>query len=101
MVNAGTHFCKHSTKSRQGDVMATQPRDRATSHADQTIGQIRAINDHIVESARRGGEQALQAYERLLKTIADAQEAAGDRGAEWVRAFTAAEAKFTRELADV
>jgi hypothetical protein len=80
--------------------MATQSRDRATSHVDQTIGQIREINDHILDAARRGGEEALQAYERLLKGIANAQEAAGGRGAEWVRAFTAAEAKFTRELAD-
>ena len=80
--------------------MATQTRDRAASHVDQTIGRIREINDHIVESARRGGEASLEVYERLLKTIADAQEAAGDRGAEWVRAFTAAQARFTRELAD-
>jgi hypothetical protein len=75
-------------------------RDGATSQVDQTIGRIREINDRILESGRRGGEASLQAYERLLKGIADAQEAAGGRGAEWVRAFTAAEAKFTRELAD-
>ena len=80
--------------------MATQTRDRATSHVDQTIDRIREINGHIVESARRAGEESLEAYERLLKTIADAQEAAGDRGAEWVRAFTTAQARFTRELAD-
>lgn len=78
--------------------MAT--RDRAGTQIDQTIGRIREINDHIVESARRGGDASLQAYERLLRIVADAQEAAGDRGAEWVRAFTAAEARFTRELAD-
>jgi hypothetical protein len=58
------------------------------------------VNDHIVESARRGGEASLEAYERLLRTIAEAQEAAGDRGAEWVRAFSTAQARFTRELAD-
>lgn len=80
--------------------MATQTRDRAATHADQTISRIREINDHIVNSARRGGEASLEAYERLLRIIADAQEAAGDRGADWVRAFTAAEARFTRELAD-
>lgn len=80
--------------------MATQPRDRAATHADQTIGRIREMNDRIVDSARRGGEASLVAYERLLRIIADAQEATGDRGAEWVRAFTAAEARFTRELAD-
>jgi hypothetical protein len=32
--------------------------------------------------------------------VAGAQEAAGDRGAEGVRAFSAAEGRFTRELAD-
>jgi hypothetical protein len=80
--------------------MPAQARNRATAHVDQTIGRIREINDRILESARGGGEASLQGYERLLKTIADAQEAAGDRGAEWVRAFTAAEVKFTRELAD-
>jgi hypothetical protein len=80
--------------------MPSQTRDGAGSQLDQTIGRIREINDHIVDSARRGGEASLQAYERLLRRVADAQEAAGDRGAEWVRAFTAAEARFTRELAD-
>jgi hypothetical protein len=79
--------------------MATQKRDRAASHVDQTIGRIREINDHIANSARRGGEASLQAYERLLRTIADAQQAAGERGADWVRAFTKAEATFSRELA--
>jgi hypothetical protein len=80
--------------------MATQTRDRAASHVDQTIGRIREINDQIVDSARRGGEASLQAYERLLRTIADAQQATGERSADWVRAFTKAEARFTRELAD-
>jgi hypothetical protein len=80
--------------------MPTRARDSAANHADQTIGRIREINDHIVNYARRSGEASLEAYKRLLRIIADAQEATGDRGAEWVRAFTAAEARFTRELAD-
>jgi hypothetical protein len=80
--------------------MATKTRDGVASGLDETIGRIREINDHIIASARRGGEQSVQAYERLLRIIADAQEAAGERGAEWLRAFTAAEARFARELAD-
>ena len=80
--------------------MASHTRDRSASQVDQMIGHIREINDQIVAAARRGGAEALQAYERLLKSIAEAQDAAGGRGAEWVRSFTAAEAKFTRELAD-
>jgi hypothetical protein len=80
--------------------MAAQAREATASQVEETSGRIREINDRIVDSARRGGEASLQAYERLLRRIADAQEAAGDRGAEWVRAFTEAEARFTRELAD-
>jgi hypothetical protein len=38
-----------------------------------------------VDAGRRGGGEALQAYERLLKAIADAKEAAGGGGANWVR----------------
>jgi hypothetical protein len=80
--------------------MAAKTRDPAASEIDQAIGRIREVNDRIVASARRGGEASLQAYERLLKIVADAQEAAGDRGAAWVKTFTAAQARFTRELAD-
>jgi hypothetical protein len=85
---------------RSGELCQATALDSAATHADETIGRIREINDHIVGSARRGGETSLEAYERLLRTIAGAQEAAGDRGAEWVRAFTTAQARFTRELAD-
>jgi hypothetical protein len=98
---SGTRCCRRPNSiSRKEKFMATQSRDRAASQVDQTIGRIREINDHIVDSARRGGETSLQAYERLLRRIADAQQAAGERSADWVRAFTKAEATFIRELAD-
>ncbi len=80
--------------------MASDARDAAASQLDQTIGRIRTMNDRIVESARQRGEASLQAYERMLKAIADTQEAAGQYSADWVRAFAQAEARFTRELAD-
>jgi hypothetical protein len=80
--------------------MAGKTRDGATSQVDQTIDRIHTINDQIVASARQGGGAALQAYERLLRIVAEAQEAGGDRGAEWLRAFSAAQARFTRALAD-
>jgi hypothetical protein len=80
--------------------MASDTRDSAGSRADETIARIREINDRAVDSARRGGEASLEAYERLLRSIADAFEMAGERTADWVRAFTQAEARFTRELAE-
>jgi hypothetical protein len=80
--------------------MATKSRDSAASRIDAASGRIRDLNDRIIDRARRRGEASLDAYERLLNTVAEAQETAGGRGAEWVRAFGKAQASFTRELAD-
>lgn len=79
--------------------MATDVKRSAAGGADATIGRIRDLNDRILEGARKGGTSSLEAYERLLGTIADVQSAAGDRGGEWVTAFGHAQAAFTRELA--
>ena len=49
--------------------------------------------------ARQGGEESLRAYKELLENVAEAEEAAGNRTAEWVQAFARAQASFTRELA--
>src|SRR3954470_4232939 len=84
---------------RRSTEVATDRKRAAAGGADATIGRIRDLNDRILETARKGGESSLEAYERLLTNIADMQAAAGDRGAEWVSAFGHAQAAFTRELA--
>ena len=53
----------------------------------------------IVASAKRGGEESIKTYERMLEDLAQAQESAGSRGAEWIQEFTRAQAAFTRQLA--
>jgi hypothetical protein len=75
-------------------------RDDAASYVDQTIGRIREINERIIDTARQRGEDALETYSQLLGSVAEAQEAAGERTGDWVRAFAGAQAKFTRALAD-
>src|SRR3954453_20482034 len=77
----------------------TDTKRSAAGGADAAIGRIRDLNDRVVENASRGGAASLEAYERLLENIAEAQEAVGDRGAEWVSSFGRAQAAFTRELA--
>ena len=55
--------------------MASQPRERAAAAADATIERIRSPNERIMESARHGGEAALETYERRhknRKTVLDA-----------------------------
>jgi hypothetical protein len=79
--------------------MAADTRERAARGAEEAAGRIRDLNEQILERIKSGGESALEAYERTLKTVADYQEAAGRRGAEWVTGLAEAQARFTRELA--
>ena len=79
--------------------MANDAGKRAARAADAATERIRDLNEQILERIKSGGESALEAYERTLKTVADYQEAAGQRGAEWVSGLARAQAEFTRELA--
>ena len=74
--------------------MAGNPR------VEQVVEQVRSLNEQIVSRARQGGEESLRAYKDLLENLAEAEEAAGSRTAEWVQAFARAQASFTRELAE-
>jgi hypothetical protein len=77
----------------------TEARRSAAGGADAAIGRIRDLNDQILDNARKGGAASLEAYEQLLENIASFQEAAGQRGGEWVTSFGRAQAAFTREFA--
>ena len=86
--------------------MATQSSKRGKASRDgsaavnATVERIRNLNDQIVDYARQGGDASLEAYERMLKRVAEAQERAGTRGADWLSTFAKAQAEFTRELAE-
>jgi hypothetical protein len=67
---------------------------------ESVIEQIHELNDRILNVARAGGRESLRAYRDLLENLAEAEEAAGERTAEWVQALTRAQASFTRELAE-
>jgi hypothetical protein len=67
---------------------------------ESVIEQIHELNERILSVARAGGRESLQAYRDLLENLAEAEEAAGERTAEWVQALTRAQASFTRELAE-
>ena len=64
--------------------MAGNPR------VEQVVEQVRSLNEQIVSRARQGGEESLRAYKELLENVAEAEEAAGNRTAEWVQAFARA-----------
>jgi uncharacterized membrane protein YqiK len=77
--------------------MSSQP-GSASSAIETAIGRIRDLNERIVSSAQQGSQESITIYEQMLENLAEAQETAGDRGAEWIREFAAAQASFTRQL---
>lgn len=79
--------------------MAKQAKSTSGKSLESATKRARELNDRIVERAQRGGEASLDAYEGLLKSIADYQESAGDRSGEFVSTLGRAQANVTRELA--
>jgi hypothetical protein len=73
---------------------------KSSTRVESAVERIRELNDRIVKSAKQGGEESIRAYERMLENLAEAQEAAGDRGSDWIREFAHAQANFTRQLAE-
>ena len=51
--------------------MATQTKQSTASNLEGATKRVRKLNDNIVERARRGGEESLEAYEGLLQSVAD------------------------------
>jgi hypothetical protein len=80
--------------------MAKDSKSTGGTAVEAVARRVRSLNDEILEAARRGGEASLEAYESFLKTVADVQEAAGARSAEWVTSMARGQAAFTREVAE-
>src|SRR5215212_1458263 len=79
--------------------MAKQTRQSTASNLEAATKRARTLNDRIIERARRGGEESLEAYEGLLKSVADYQQSGGKRAGDFVSALGEAQADLTRELA--
>jgi len=80
--------------------MSSTAKESTVSAVETTADQVRDLNERIIEISQRAGESSLRAYERLLGSVADAQERAAGRSAEWVLALGQAQARLTRELAE-
>lgn len=79
--------------------MASSGGSTTSKATEAAVERVRQASERLIDTARQGGEQSLDAYERLLGSLAEAQENAGSRGAEWIQAIARAQASFTRELA--
>ncbi len=82
--------------------MASDARERAARGAEAATERIRDLNEQILERIKSGGESALEAYERTLKTVADYQDKVADTSqVEWISNLAHAQAELTRGVAKV
>jgi hypothetical protein len=77
-----------------------ETKESGASAVEGAAKRARELNERIVERGKAGGEATLATYERLLESVAEFQESAGEQTGEWADAFGKAQARFTRELAD-
>jgi hypothetical protein len=72
-----------------------------TPGVEELVEQVRQLNERIIAAGRSSGETYLQSYQRLLSTVADAQEQAGKASPwDWVTTMATAQANFTRDVAE-
>jgi hypothetical protein len=70
--------------------------------AQDTAERIRALNERIIDNARKAGNTYLDAYESALSTIVKYQESAAEATpVDWLKRVLEAQANFTREFGDL
>lgn len=68
---------------------------------DAAAERIRKLNEQILGTARESGLAWLDVYEKTLKSVADMQQSAGEAShVQWFSGMAAAQANFTREMAE-
>ncbi|MDP8908827.1 MAG: hypothetical protein M3N47_06850 [Chloroflexota bacterium] len=73
----------------------------SNDEADAAAQRIRELNERIIETGHRTGLASLDLYEKTLKSIADMQQTVGEASQiQWFSQIAAAQANFTREMAE-
>jgi hypothetical protein len=75
-------------------------RGKPNPKVKDALDRIRRLNERIVDAAKNSSEESLKTYERVLENLADATEAAGKRGPDWIKEFAHSQADFTRKIAE-
>ncbi|HZL03896.1 MAG TPA: hypothetical protein VFE45_00500 [Coriobacteriia bacterium] len=68
---------------------------------EQLVDHVRELNERIIDSSKQAGEVTLSAYTELLENIAELQGNLDKASpVDWLTTFAAAQANFTRDLAE-
>jgi len=75
--------------------------EAADADAEASAERIRQLNERIIDTSRKTGLASLDLYEKTLKSIADMHQEIGKASqVQWFSAIAAAQANFTREMAE-
>jgi hypothetical protein len=81
------------------DLGAGSAADASAAAADEAVQRIRELTERFIESAKKGGNMSLEAYEKSLQNLVEFQErAAGASQLDWVSSIAAAHAKFVQDV---
>jgi hypothetical protein len=75
-----------------------------TAHTatEVTTEQLRGLNERLLDAGKKAGYAYLDAYENAMKSIADyPPKVAESTGVEWMSTIADAQARFTRDLAEL
>jgi hypothetical protein len=91
----------YPNRPRRSATVATQTKSSSSNQqrVEESVERIRELNERIVDSSRKAGVAYLDAYERILKSLADFEERVGGASqVEWISALAQAQADFTRDF---
>jgi hypothetical protein len=73
--------------------------DKATAAA---ADELRDLNGRVLDAGKKAGHAYLDAYEKMFSLVAEYQQKLAEQSeVEWVSTVVGAQAKFTREVAEL
>lgn len=79
--------------------MATTTTNDLSSGFDQAADRVRALNEKLIETAKKSGSASLDAYEKALSSFVGFQQrAAGASQLDWVTTIVKAQTGFLSEI---
>lgn len=77
----------------------TNPTSDLGATAEQSVQHIRELTEQLIDATKKGGNAAVDAYERALQNMVDFEkQAAGASQLDWVTNIAQAHAKFVQDV---
>jgi hypothetical protein len=88
------------TREEKEQAMA-ETQSRTEGEFAQVADHIRELNERIIAASKQAGEATLGPYAKMLQSIAELEEKAGNASpVDWLTTFATTQPNFTRDLAE-